>query len=209
MMRVLIADDHEVTRRGVQGLLEEEFGPLTVVEAPDYPGALAAAEQGGWDLILLDVLMPGGTLVDALSRLRAFDQHVPVLVLTAAPELEYIVQGIQAGANGVVHKHHAADELLDAVRAVLDGNIYLHPDAAAAIAGELRDPRRAPHEALSGRELEIFRLIAVGQTVKEIAAALNLSDKTVATYLARIRDKTGLTTHVAIARYALKHGLVE
>ena len=211
MRYVLIADDHEVTRRGLRELLWERFPSLEVVETFDVPSTLAALDTHPWELILLDILMPGGHIIDLLKQVRDRNTNVPILILTAAEEPEYVVQPLKAGANGLVHKHRAAAELLDAIDIVSNGGRYLDRDGALAVAefsasleGELE-----AHHRLSPRELDIFRRIAQGQAVKEIAADLNLSDKTVATYLARIRSKTKLSSHVEIARYALAHKLVD
>jgi DNA-binding NarL/FixJ family response regulator len=155
-------------------------------------------------------MMPGPGILDLLGSIRAVNPGVPVLVLTASNEIEYVIETMKAGANGLIHKHHAVDDLLHAVQRVADGGTYLHADTAIAIATTLQ--RRKPtllHHDLSQRELEIFRRIALGRAIKEIGFDLGLSDKTVATYLARIREKTGLTSHVEIARYALKNGLVD
>jgi DNA-binding NarL/FixJ family response regulator len=117
---------------------------------------------------------------------------------------------MKAGANGLIHKHRGSDDLVDAIRQVAGGGQYLHPETAIAVAGALRDEKQSLlHERLSARELEILRLIAQGRAVKEIAADLHLSDKTIATYVSRIREKTGLSSPVDMARYALQHRLVE
>ena len=212
MDRALVADDHAVTRRGLRALLLERWPHADVIEVADGDAAAARFEGEPWDLILLDVMMPGPGVVELLCRLRALDtaEPVPVLVLTGSTEVEYVIQTLKAGANGLVHKHLAADELLQAVDTVMAGGSYLHADTAAQVARSLqRAPARLPHLELSERELEVFRLLALGRAVKEIGFALGLSEKTVATYLARIREKTGLVSHVEIARYALKNGLVE
>ena len=210
MRYVLIADDHEVTRRGMREIVHEAFPEVEILEAADGPGVRSQLTARPWDLILLDIMMPGSNVLETLARIREMHPSVPVLVLTAVTEVEYVVQTMKAGANGLIHKHHAADELLGAIKRVADGGTYLHAETAIAIATSLRatEPAR-PHKDLSARELEIFRLIALGQAIKEIADELGISDKTVATYLARIREKTGLSSPVAIARYALKNGLVD
>jgi two-component system invasion response regulator UvrY len=121
-----------------------------------------------------------------------------------------VIETMKAGANGLIHKHHAADDLLLAIQRVAGGGTYLHADTAVAIARTLQAPKAVlPHEALSEREMEVFRRIALGSAIKEIGFELGLSNKTVATYLARIREKTGLNGHVEIARYALQHRLVD
>lgn len=210
MRHVLIADDHAVTRLGLREVLKEAFEDVDVEEVADGAGLRAQLGTRPWSLILLDVSMPGSNILESIAAIRATSRSVPVLVLTAAIELEYVIQSVKAGANGLIHKHRAADDLLDAIRRVESGGTYLHSETATEIAASLGDVKPPPaHHNLSERELEIFRLIAVGRAVKEIAADLGISDKTVATYLARIRDKTGLTSAVEIARYALKNGLVQ
>jgi len=210
MQYVLIADDHAVTRHGIRQLLRDAFEGVEVVGVGDGDAALAELPSRPWDLILLDVMMPGPNILELLARIRAVDPNVPVLVLTASSEIEYVIETMKAGANGVIHKHHAVDDLLQAAQRIADGGTYLHADTAAAIARTLhaRKPTLLHHD-LSERELDIFRRIALGRAIKEIGFDLGLSEKTVATYLARIREKTGLTSHVEIARYALKNGLVD
>jgi DNA-binding NarL/FixJ family response regulator len=210
MKHVLIADDHAVTRRGVRDLVQELFENAECIEVGNGDEVVAQLHSRPWSLLLLDVLMPGKPILEVLAEARAAHPSVPILVLTATNEIEYVVQTMKAGANGLIHKQQAAGELVEAIRRVADGGNYLHPDTAVAIATTLRErkPRRV-HEDLSEREIEIFRHIALGRSIKEIAYDLKLSDKTVATYLARIRTKTGLNGHVEIARYALRNGLVE
>lgn len=210
MRHVLIADDHAVTRRGLREILLDAFDGVNVEEVGDGDAALARLDTRPWDLILLDVMMPGPGILGVLARIRAFSPTLPVLVLTGTTEVQYVVETMRAGANGLIHKHHAADDLLRAIQQVADGGTYLHADTAVAVAKSLRsDASPARHQALSERELEVLCRIARGQSIKAIAFDLGLSGKTVATYLVRIRDKTGLAGHVEIARYALREGLVD
>ncbi|WP_293458762.1 response regulator transcription factor [Phenylobacterium sp.] len=207
---MLIAEDHEVTRRGIRELLREAVGEAEVTEAEDVPSLTERLSQQTWDLILLDIIMPGGSILDSIRQIRASDASVPILVLTAATELEYVMQSMSAGANGLAHKHLPGDELIEAIRKVARGGTYLHSETAVEIAKSLRgDGPALLHERLSERELDVFRAVARGRAVKEIAGDLGISDKTVATYLGRIREKTGLINHVEITRYALQNGLVD
>ncbi|MEZ4375693.1 MAG: response regulator transcription factor [Polyangiaceae bacterium] len=210
MKRVLVADDHEITRRGIRELLLEAYSGSEVVEAADGLAVLDLLPRGDWDLLLLDVRMPGPDILDLLADIRADHPKLPVLILTAATELEYVFQLMGGGANGLIHKHRAATELLLAIDHVVSEGRYLHPENAAEVAAHLAAPP-APlvHQRLSRRELEIFCAIASGRSVKEIASDLALSDKTVATYIARIREKTALQSYVDMARYAVHHKLVE
>ena len=209
MRNILIADDHAVTRRGIREILHEAFPQVVIQEAADAEGLLAVLSDRPWDLVLLDALMPGGSVLETLARIRTTHPQVPVLVLTAATEIEYLVHAMRAGANGLIHKHRASDDLLEAIKTVANGGNYIHPESALDLAATRRGDQALPHERLSGREREIFARIAQGRSVKEIAGELKLSDKTVATYLARIREKTGLNSHVEIARYALLHHVVD
>jgi len=210
MRYVLIADDHEVTRRGVRELLSEAFQDFECTEVGNGHAVLEKLTAKPWDLVIVDIWMPGPNILDLLREIRAKDARVPVLVLTAAMEAEYSIQTMKAGANGVVQKHRAADDICTAIKMVVTGGAYLHSETAIAIATSLRTSQTPTLvDRLSGREIEIFRGIASGKTIKELAAVMQLSDKTVATYLARIREKTGLHTHVEITRYALQHGLVD
>lgn len=210
MRNILIADDHEVTRRGIREIVRDAFADVAIYEAFDAASLLTQLDARAWDLILLDVMMPRSNVLDVLAKIRGSNATVPVLVLTAATEIEYVVQTMKAGANGLIHKHRASDDLLEAIRRVAGGGTYLHSESAIAIATLLRENKPAlPHTRLSEREMEIFRLIALGRAIKDIAGDLGLSAKTVATYLGRIREKTGLTSHVEIARYALHNGLVD
>lgn len=210
MRNALIADDHEVTRRGLRELLQDAFEGVDIVEASDGQAVLQSLALRSFDLLLLDVMMPGPGILELLHRIRRIDTSVPILTLTAAVETEIVIQIMKAGANGLIHKHRDADDILEAIRTVGDRGSYLHHESALEIAAALREERSGlPHEKLSRREFEIFRLIALGRAIKEIGADLALSDRTVATYLGRIRDKTGLMSHVDIARYALQKGLVD
>lgn len=210
MRHILVADDHEVTRRGVRETLRDAFEGLEISEAETSDEVLEMIDDHPWDVIVVDIMMPGGGILKLIERIRAANATVPILILTAVNEIEYVIQSLKAGANGLIHKHRAADDLVDAIEKVASGGTYLHADSANEVAGALRDPPvEAPHTLLSPRELEIFRLIALDRTIKEIAGDLGLSDKTVATYLGRIREKTGLGSYVEIARYALRHGVVD
>ncbi len=212
MQSVLIADDHEVTRRGLREILTDKYSGIEVCEVGDAKEFREELPLRTWDLILLDVRMPGAKVLDLLQLTRALEPPPPVLILTALTEIEFVTETMRAGANGFIHKHRASDDLLEAVSIVARGGTYLHPETAMDLAKNLRDssdPAALPHLALTKRELEVFCMIARGLAIKEIGGELGLSAKTVATYLTRIREKTGINSHVEIARYALQHQLVD
>ena len=210
MTRVLIADDHEIVRHGLRDILTTRLGKVAVSEAKDAGEAINLLIKKDWDLVLLDINMPGRDGLEVLAEAKRLRPKTPVLVLTAYPEEQFAIRSFKLGASGYLTKQSATDELVTAVQRILAGGKYVTASLAERLASRLGDTGgQAPHEALSNRELQVLRLIAVGKSIKETAAELALSEKTVATYRTRISEKAGLKTNVEIARYALKHGLVE
>jgi two-component system invasion response regulator UvrY len=209
-MNVLVADDHELLRRGLRGILEEAFPGVKVEETHDAASTLAAARRGSWDVILLDIRMPGRSGLEVLEDLRRSGSGAPVVVLSAYTEEDYAVRAFKLGAAGYVSKSAASSELLAAVRKALSGGRYVTPRLAERLAATLSGEAPAdPHGALSNREFQVLCLIARGRTIKEIAAELALSEKTIGTYRTRVSQKMGLATNVELTRYAVQRGLVE
>lgn len=209
-MNVLIADDHDIVRHALRDLLTREFARVTTGEARDSREASELLVRQHWDLVLLDINMPGRSGLEVLGEARRLQPETPVLVLSAYPEEEFALRAFKLGAAGYLNKQHAAEELLVAVNKVLAGGKYVTAALAERLAASLGGPlNQLPHEALSNRELQVLRLVASGKTIKEIAAELALSEKTVGTYRARIARKLGLGSNVELTRYALKHKLVE
>jgi two-component system, NarL family, invasion response regulator UvrY len=210
MTRFLIVDDHELLRRGLRSILTEAFPGVVIGEATDGRQALKAIEERDWDLVLLDINMPGRSGIDVLQDLKQQRPQLPVLVLSAFPERDYAIRALKLGAAGYLSKQGAEAELVAAIRKALAGGRYVTPllaeILAAAAAGETT---ALPHETLSNRELQVLRLVALGKTLKEIASELALSEKTIGTYRMRLSQKLNLGTNVELARYALQHRLVE
>lgn len=210
MTRILIVDDHAILRRGLRDILVTQVGAVETGEAANAAAALELLIRERWDLILLDINLPGRSGLEVLEESRRLQADTPVLVLTAYPEEQFAVQALRLGAAGYITKQEAADQLVTAVRRVLGGGRYVSNSMAERLASRLQaGDQQELHEALSPRELQILRLVALGRSLKEIAAELALSEKTVATYRSRIGEKTGLRSGIEIARYALKHHLVE
>lgn len=209
MIRILVVDDHALVRRGViellQGLPEAgRFG-----EAGSAADALALAEREPWDIVLLDLGLPDASGLDVLRRLRAAHPALPVLILTMFPEDQLAVRLLEAGAAGYLTKESAPEELLRAIRRVLEGHKYLSPTMTQALADGLGGATPAPPQRqLSARELEVLRLLASGWPIKEIGLHLGLSAKTVTTYRSRLLHKLGMTTNAELTYYATQHGLV-
>jgi DNA-binding NarL/FixJ family response regulator len=210
MTRILIADDHELVRRGLGQILAEAFPQLHLGQAADGRETLQAVEKGQWDLVLLDINMPGRSGLEVLEDLKRSRPGLRVIVLSAFPEKDYAVRAFKLGAGGFVSKQSASGELIAAVKKILDGGRYITPSLAEALAATVAgEPAALPHELLSNRELQVLRQVALGRSLKEIAGELALSEKTVGTYRLRISRKLGLGTNVEIARYALRHHLVQ
>jgi len=208
---ILLVDDHAVVRRGLRELLAEEFPGAEFGEAAS--GAEALAEIGGrrWDLVLLDVSLPGRDGMEVLKEALALQPGVRILILSAHGEDQYAIRAIRAGAVGYVTKNAAPSELAVATRKVLDGGKYVTPALAEAMVASLAGANagRPPHEALSDRELQVLRMLATGKSVKEIGAELALSEKTVSTYRTRILVKMSMRSNAELMRYALSAGLVD
>ena len=210
MTRILIADDHELLRRGLKGILAEAFPKLATGEVTDARQTLVAVEKERWDIVLLDINMPGRSGLEVLQDLKRLHPQMPVVILSAFPEKDYAIRAFKLGASGFVSKQSASSELLAAIRKALAGGRYVTPVLAEALAATLAgETPSAPHEQLSNRELQVLRMVAVGKTLKEIAGELALSEKTIGTYRTRISRKLGLGTNVELARYALQHKLSE
>lgn len=211
MIRVLLVDDHEVVRHGLADILTTQLGDGVVVHQAEGAGeAINLLISQEWHLVVLDINLPGRSGFEVLEEARRLCPGTPVLVLTAYAEEEFAVRAFKLGAAGYVNKQAVSEELIVAVRRTLAGGKYVTAALAERLASSLGSKGgEAPHDALSQRELEVLRLVAVGKSTKDIASDLNLSEKTVATYRTRIGEKTGLKSNVEIARYALKHKLVE
>jgi two-component system, NarL family, invasion response regulator UvrY len=209
MMRALIVDDHAIVRRGLRALLSDEFHGAALGEASDAWRALEQLRNEEWDVVLLDLVLPGKSGLDLLKELKAEWPRLPVLVLSARPEDEFAVRVLKAGAEGYMTKESASEELTRAIRKILAGGRYVSSALAEKLAlGVRRDPTRMPHETLSDREYEVMSRIASGKTVTEIAGELSLSPKTISTYRARVLEKLGARNSAEIVQYAIRNGLV-
>jgi len=210
MIRVLIADDHAILRSGLKEILMRELPGVVCGEAENARDVIDQVERDSWDLVLLDVTMPGPSGIEVLRDLQRLQPRLPVLVLSMHPENQYGRRVLKAGAAGYMNKDVAADELIKAIRKVLSGGRYVSPTLAERLASELGDTSGRPaHELLSDREFEVLRLIAAGKTVSEIAGTLHLSVTTVSTYRARILEKMELSTTAELMHYGLRNGLIE
>jgi len=209
MIRILIVDDHAILRRGLKEILEREFRDVSIGGAGTAEQALAQLGSEKWDLVILDITMPGRSGIDVLTHLKALRPNLPVLVLSMHPEDQYGKRVLKAGASGYMNKESAPEELIKAVRKLLSGGRYVSETLAEMLAVDLgRDDGTPAHERLSDREFEVLRKMASGKTVGQIAQELHLSVATVSTYRARILEKMGMSNTAELIRYALTHHLV-
>ncbi|HLE28328.1 MAG TPA: response regulator transcription factor [Anaerolineales bacterium] len=210
MIKVLIADDHAVVRQGLKQILGETSDMQVVGEATTGPEALEKARAEGWDVMILDLTLPGRSGFEILKALRAEKPDQPVLILSMHAEDQFAVRLLKAGASGYLTKESVPEELIKAIRKVVAGGKYVSPALAERLAFEMdAASERLPHEALSDREFQVMQMIATGKAVKQIAEELSLSVKTVSTYRARILEKMNLKTNADLIHYAIQQRLIE
>ncbi len=210
MIRVLIADDHPIVRQGLRQILSEISDMAVAGEAVNGQEALDQVRAGGWDVLVLDITMPDRSGLDILRELKHQQPDLPVLVLSIHAEEQFAVRLLKAGASGYLTKENAPDELVKAIRKVVDGGKYISQSLAESLAFSLDVASDGPrHETLSDREFQVLQLVASGKTLTEIAEELSLSAKTVSTYRSRLLEKMNLKTNAEIVRYAIENRLVE
>ena len=210
MIRVLVVDDHALVRRGLRETLSAEADITVVAEATRSEEVLALLGTQKCDIVLLDLSLPGRGGIDVLKDIRRDFSHVRVLVVSTHDESQYALRAMRAGAAGYLTKSGPPEELVTAVRSVMQTGRYITDRVGAVLAEFALDGRPGPpHERLSDREHEVLRLLAAGRTVSDIANDLALSDKTVSTYRTRLMDKLGVRTTVEMIRYALEHKLFD
>ena len=210
MLKVLIADDHPVFRRGLVQIIDDTSDMVMADEAVDGWEALRKATTGDYDVVLLDISMPFKNGLDVLSQLKAAKPALPVLMLSMHPEEQYAIRALKTGASGYLTKESAPEEMLSAIRKVSGGGKYVSASLAENLASLLQEHGdRLSHQALSNREYQVMCLLASGKTVSEIGRELSLSAKTVSTYRARILHKLRLKNTAELIRYATDNKLVD
>ena len=210
MIKILIADDHSVVREGLKQIVQEAGDMLVGGEAANGHEVLQLINKDDWDVVLLDINMPGKSGMDVLRQLRHEKPRLPVLMLTMYPEEQYAVRALKAGASGYLTKESIPDELISAIRKVASGRKYISASLAEKLAYDLDVDTEVPlHETLSDREYEVMCLIAKGETVKTIGDKLCLSIKTISTYRTRILEKMKMKKNAELMHYAIRHRLVE
>jgi two-component system, NarL family, invasion response regulator UvrY len=210
MLRVLVADDHTVVRRGLRQILAAQPDIEVSGEAENAAEVVDQVRANDFDVVVLDITMPGRSGLDVLRELRVLKPAQRVLMLSMHPEDRYAVRVLRAGASGYLTKESAPEELVKAVRKIAGGGKYVSPAMAERLADEIGTlSEKPPHELLSDREFEIMRLLSSGKTVTEIADRLCIAVNTVSTYRVRVLKKMGLANNAELMRYALQHQLVD
>lgn len=209
MIRILIADDHSVVRKGLRQILLEGFPNAQIEEVPDAEEMVSKIMQQEFSVVISDLSMPGRSGLEALQQIKQINPALPVLILSIHPEEQYALRVLKAGASGYLSKDMAPDELVNAVQRVMLGKKYITASIAEKLASILdQDAERPPHELLSDREFSVFKMLATGKSVSEIAESLYLSVTTVSTYRSRIMTKMGMRSNADLTLYSIEHKLI-
>ncbi|MCL4551027.1 MAG: response regulator transcription factor [Bacteroidetes bacterium] len=209
-MKIVIVDDHELVREGLKKVLLKESGIQLAGEASNALELFKLLEETEVDLVVLDITMPGRSGLDIISEIKNLNDKIRILILSMHPEERFALRALKAGASGYLSKEAAARELVSAIRKIMSGGKYISAALADHLVSNLdKEPGKLPHETLSNREFEIFRLIAKGKSVGQIAEELILSVNTVTSYRSRMMEKMNFSSNAEIVRYAIEHNLIE
>ena len=208
-IRVFIADDHALVRKGLRQIFEESDHIVVVGEAADYPGLAAGVKKTEFDVLVLDISMPGKNGIDALRRLLKDKPQLKALIVSMYPEDQFALRALKAGAKGYLTKTSGPENLVEAVTQIAAGRKFLTPEVALALAESVGADAGPRHSTLSDREFQTLKLIAAGRKLSEIASDMALSAKTVSVYRARLLEKLNMKTNAELTRYALENRLVE
>ncbi|KAK6033594.1 response regulator receiver domain protein [Ostertagia ostertagi] len=207
MKRILLADDHSFIRLGLIQILKDEYPSVEITEVSDGDSLVKQVMDHDWDLVISDLDMPGRGGLEALKQVKLIKPQLPVLILSIFTEDLYAVRVLKAGAAGYMNKNVAPYELIKAVNRILSGRKYITPEVAEKLLDN-QENGKEPHELLSNREFEIFKLLALGKTTSQIAEALSVAMTTVSTHRSRIMEKLNLSTNSELTRYAIMHHII-
>lgn len=210
-MKIIIADDHALIRKGLKEILQPVKGLVLLDEAENGSELLLKISQNDYDIVVLDISMPGKSGLDVLKDIRRLKPDLPVLILSVYPEEQYAIRVLKAGASGYMTKDSAPDDLVNAIKKIVSGGKYISPSLAEILASEIKSGGtiKQLHENLSDREFQVMKMIAAGKTIKEISAELFLSPKTVSTYRTRIYEKMKFSSKAELTGYAIKNQLID
>lgn len=206
MKRILLADDHSIIRLGLIQILKDEYPSVIIKEVSDGADLVKEVALQDWDLVISDLDMPGPSGLEALEQIKVIKPSLPVLILSIYPESLYAIRVLKAGASGYMNKNSAPEDLIAAIHRISLGRKYISPEIAEQLIDIKGD--RPPHEILSNREFEVFKLLALGKSLTQIAELLSLAITTVSTHRSRIMEKLHFSTNSELTRYALAHHLI-
>jgi len=209
-IRIVLADDHAIVREGLKRIVGDVEDFEVAGEAADGAGVMKVVRELDFDVLVLDLSMPGRSGMELIKLVKAEKPRLRILVLSMHQEMQYAVRAIKSGASGYLTKESAPAQLQQAIRKIAGGGAYISAEVAEQLAlGAMPGGEKVPHESLSDREFQVFRLLVAGEAVSDIAARLNLSVKTVSTHKANLMQKLGLSNQTELVRYAIKHGLAD
>lgn len=210
-MKIIIADDHALIRKGLKEILQQVEGLILLDEAVNGHELLEKISKNDYDIIVLDISMPGKSGLDVLKDLRRVKPEIPVLILSVYPEDQYAIRVLKAGASGYLTKDSAPDDLIVAIKKIISGGKYVSPSLAEKLVAEVKSSGgiKQLHENLSDREFQVMKMLAAGKTIKEISEELYLSPKTISTYRTRIYDKMKFSSKAELTGYAIKNQLMD
>jgi two-component system, NarL family, invasion response regulator UvrY len=207
-IQVLVADDHAIVRRGLKQIVADTNGIVVAGEASNGDELMRLVQERPWDVLILDISMPGRSGIELLKDVKLRQPDLPILMLSIHSEAEFATRSLRSGASGYLPKETAPEELISAIRKVYSGGRYISPGQAEKLLFQFQTESTRPvHEDLSNREYEVLRSLGAGKTISQIASELNLSTKTVSTYRARLLEKMNLRTTAELTRYAIKNNL--
>lgn len=210
MLRILIADDHPLLRAGIRRVVEKNFEVDAIDEVDTGQEVIDKVRHHHYDVVLLDITMPGRSGLEVLKQLRQDRYEAPILILSVHPEKQYAIRSLKAGASGYLTKIRATDELVDAIRVVMRGERYITPSLAEVLAAYVEsDVKEFPHETLTDRQFEVLCMMASGNRLKEIAQKLSLSEKTISAHRANILKKMNMNSNAELIRYVIEKELLE
>jgi DNA-binding NarL/FixJ family response regulator len=207
-MKILIADDHSVVRRGLTMIIKDAYPFATVTEVADGTDLLKEVDKNDWNIIISDISMPGRSGIEMIKEIKDLAPKIPILILSVHAPEQYAVRTIKAGASGFLNKESAPEELVKAIDQILSGRKYITAEVAEMLADSLNTNSEKPHTQLSDREFEVLKQIASGKTVSEIAEVLFLSPNTISTYRSRILEKMNMHSNAELTHYAISNKLV-
>ena len=205
--RIILADDHGFVRLGIIQILKDEYPSVEIKEVSDGDTLIKEVMKQDWDLVISDLDMPGKNGLEALEQIKLIKPKLPVLIISVFTEDLYAVRVIKAGASGYMNKNTAPDELITAVQRIMMGRKYITPELAEKLLSSA-DTDKKPHELLSNREFEIFKMLALGKSISQIAESLSLALTTISTYRSRILDKLSVSSNSELTRYAISNHII-